>query len=84
MVIIQVATHLKVYKIGEKMTPDEIQGLLQLPVIAILIYLLYRENGQKEKLLAQLLLQAEKHSRDLVEMACHGYITQSAEENKNK
>jgi len=60
------------------MTPEEIQGLLQLPLIGILIYLLYRENAAKEKLLAELLTQAAQHSRDLVEMACHGFITKTS------
>lgn len=65
------------------MTPDEIQGLLQLPLIGVLIYLLIRENSQKEKLLAELLLQAANHSKDLVEMACHGYVTKRAEKEQD-
>lgn len=66
------------------LTPEEINGLLQLPIIGILIFLLYRESNAKEKLLAELLLQAAKHSRDLVEMACHGYITKQDPEDTNK
>lgn len=45
----------------------------QFPIIAIVIYLLYRESLKTEKLLAELLEQSKQHSKDLVEMAINGY-----------
>lgn len=62
------------------MTPDEIQGLLQLPVIGILIYLLVREGNKSDKLLGEMLLMSRQHAKDLVEMACHGFKLKEPQE----
>jgi hypothetical protein len=56
--------------------PETVKALTQLPLYGILIFLLYRESGAKEKLLAQLLEQAKQHAENLVQMACHGYFDQ--------
>lgn len=48
------------------MTPESVETLLQLPMIGILIFLLYRESAAKEKLLQMLIEQARQHTLDMV------------------
>jgi len=55
------------------------KALLELPLTAVLIFLLYRESSQKEKLLAQLIEQAKQHAENLVEMARCGYLDRRKE-----
>jgi len=45
----------------------------QMPIVAILIYLLYKESAKTEKLLADLLEQSKLHANNLVQMAIAGY-----------
>jgi hypothetical protein len=54
------------------MDAETIQAIAQLPIIGVLIYLLVREQAQKEKLLDQLCVQAAQHAKDLLELAIRG------------
>ena len=55
------------------MDAETIKAILDLPIMGVLIFLLYRENAAKEKLMALLIEQARQHSEHLMQMACHGY-----------
>lgn len=61
------------------MDADVIKALAEWPIVVILLYLLVREQAQKEKLLTELLNQARQHAEHLVELACHGVIQQEKE-----
>jgi len=61
------------------MDNELVKALLELPLTAVLIFLLYRESGQKEKLLAQLVEQAKQHAENLVRMVECGYLDRRKE-----
>lgn len=56
----------------------------QMPIVAILIYLLYKESAKTEKLLVELLEQSKQHANDLVKMAIEGFNRRAEEEAKKQ
>lgn len=52
------------------MTPEEINAIAALPVMGVLIYVIIRQQGSIDKLLATITSMAEKHALDMIEMAC--------------
>jgi 3-methyladenine DNA glycosylase AlkD len=56
----------------------------QMPIVAILIYLLYKESAKTEKLLVELLEQSKQHANDLVQMAVAGFNRRGEEEAKKQ
>lgn len=57
-----------------------IEAIAKLGIDGILIYLLLREQAQKEKLLDQLVIQARQHAENLVQMACRGFVARVPDE----
>lgn len=56
------------------MTPEQLEAILNLPLVGLLMFLLYRESAQKEKLLGLLVEITQKHAKDLLELALHGKL----------
>jgi hypothetical protein len=66
------------------MDQQTLSFLGQMPIVAILIYLLYKESAKTEKLLAELLEQSKLHATDIVKMAIAGFDRRAEEEEKKQ
>lgn len=53
---------------------DLIKEIVNLPIIAVLIYLMVRQQAQIDKLLASVIESERNHAKDLVEIVCSGKI----------
>lgn len=51
-----------------------IKALGDLPVVAICIYLIIRTQGEKEKLLSELIASERSHAKDLVDIIVSGRV----------
>lgn len=50
------------------MTPEAIESLAQAPVILVLIYLIIRMQGEKEKLITGIIEMERDHAKQLMEI----------------
>lgn len=55
------------------MTPEVIEALAQAPLVLVLIYLLIRQQGEKEKLLAGMIEMGRDHAKQLMEIIARIY-----------
>lgn len=55
------------------MTPEELELLKQVPTIAVLLYLVYKQQSLIDKLLDKLLAVSKENSNSLLQMVASGY-----------